>query len=219
MGGGRDASANFPNRPLSEIELKLVSRVTDLAIQALENAWDNLCQLKLRVVQVESNPQLVQIVPPNEVIVLISFEITMGEVRGIMNICIPFNTIEPLAGKLSTDTWSAYRKRSADARQRLNLETGVSQAPIEMTVTLAHTKLTADEVAHLAVGDVIVTETATEQGIEVLIAGLPAFRAHPGLLKGHKAVQIGLPIVGKRDLIENKLQTLTAESGDDEPTR
>ncbi len=60
-----------------------------MAIHGLEKSWASVCELKLRVTQVESNPQLVQIVPPNEVIVLISFEITMGEMRGIMNLCIP----------------------------------------------------------------------------------------------------------------------------------
>src|SRR5260370_29640608 len=96
--------------------------------------------------------------PPNEVIVLISFEISMGEMRGIMNLCIPFNTIEPLAGKLSANTWSTYTQKQADRRQTLNLETGVSNAGVEMVVYLAATKLTAREVVGLAAGDVIVTE-------------------------------------------------------------
>ena len=57
------------------------------------------------VERVESNPQLVQIVPPNEVIVLISFELTLGDIRGMMNFCIPFNSIERIGNKLSTNTW------------------------------------------------------------------------------------------------------------------
>ena len=100
LGGGREPGQSFPSRPLTEIELRLVSRITGLAIKGLENAWRNICDLKLSVTQIESNPQLVQIVPPNEVIVLISFEMTMSEMRGIMNLCIPFNTIEPLAGRV-----------------------------------------------------------------------------------------------------------------------
>src|SRR5580704_10468016 len=94
LGGGKAAKYSIPSRPLTEIELRLIER----AIEGLEKTWASVCELKLQVTQVESNPQLVQIVPPNEVIVLISFEITMGEIRGIMNLCIPFNTIEPLMG-------------------------------------------------------------------------------------------------------------------------
>ncbi len=128
LGGGREQRPNIPNRPLTDIEIRLVSRITELVLRGLENAWSNMCHLGLKVRQVESNPQLIQIVPPNEVIVLISFEISMGELRGMMNLCIPFNTIEPLAGKLSSDTWSSYSKKTTDPRQAVNLETGLAQA-------------------------------------------------------------------------------------------
>lgn len=208
LGGGRDGTHVFPSRPLTEIELRLVSRITDHAIRGLERAWANIRDLKLRVAQVESNPQLVQIVPPNEVIVLISFEITMGEVRGIMNLCIPFNTIEPLSGKLSSDSWAAYTKKAADPRQQLSLETGVTQARVEMVVTLATTRLMAREVMDLAVGDVIMTEHEKTSGLEVNVEGRPLFLGYPGLLKGHKAIRIGERVTKTRDVIEEKLREL-----------
>lgn len=205
LGGGKQAAHDLPQRPLTEIELQLVSRITKQAIVALENSWANICQLKLKVSQIESNPQLVQIVPPNEVIVLISFEVSMGEIRGIMNLCIPFNTIEPLAGKLSSNSWSAYTKKAADPRQMLNLETGVTKAAVELVVTLAKAKLTAQEFSHLAVGDVILTENTPQTGAEVMVEGCPLFVAFPGVLKGHKAIRMGQLIVKSRELIEKKL--------------
>lgn len=205
LGGGRSTSQNVPRRPLTEIELRLVSRITDLTIVGLKNAWSNICDLRLNVTQVESNPQLVQIVPPNEVIVLISFEITMGEMRGIMNLCIPFNTIEPLAGKLSSNTWSNYTQKQADKRQTLNLETGISSASVEMVVYLAETKLTAAELTNLEVGDVIMTEKDHHQPMQVCIEGRPKFDAYPGMLKGHKAIRIGGAISLPKDIVERKL--------------
>jgi len=208
LGGGKTTGHDLPNRPLTEIELNLVSRIIALATQGLESVWDNICALKLRVQQVESNPQLVQIVPPNEVIVLISFEIMMGEVRGIMNLCIPFNTIEPLAGKLSSDSWSAYQKKGADPRQKLILETGVQRAAVKMVVHLAQGRLTARELMQLAVGDVIMTETDSRRGAEVLVEGCPLFQAHPGVFKGHKAIRMGPPLAKPKDVLARQLQAL-----------
>ncbi len=205
LGGGRAPSQNVPRRPLTEIELRLASRIIDLAIAALRNAWGGVCDLALRVTQVESNPQLVQIVPPNEVIVLISFEISMGEMRGIMNLCIPYNTIEPLAGKLSANTWSTYSQKQPDRRQTLNLETGVSTAGVEMVVYLASTRLTAAELISLAVGDVIVTEHDHQSPLEVCIEGRPKHYGFGGLTKGHKAVRIGKPIIPPEEIVERKL--------------
>ncbi len=78
LGGGSEASPPV-RRPLTEIELRLVGRITDLFLEEMQHAWENVLELDLKVDRVESNPQLVQIVPPNEVVVLISFELTLGE--------------------------------------------------------------------------------------------------------------------------------------------
>jgi flagellar motor switch protein FliM len=206
LGGGKSAKYTIPSRPLTEIELRLIDRIIERAIEGLEKSWASVCELKLRVTQVESNPQLVQIVPPNEVIVLISFEITMGEIRGIMNLCIPFNTIEPLMGNLSSDTWSAYTKRGVDPRQKLNLQTGVGKGKVKMVVGLADTRLTAQEIMSLSVGDVIMTEKGREQALDVFIEGRPLFRGSAGLFKGHKAVQISSAVVRPEELIEAQLK-------------
>ncbi len=208
LGGGKDSIQKIPTRPLTEIELNLVSRITDQAIIGLHSVWKNICDLKLKVAQVESNPQLVQIVPPNEVVVLISFEITMGEMRGIMNLCIPFNTIEPLAGQLSSNTWQSYTRRSASPEQKLNLEAGVGRANVEMVVNLANSTLTGDELMGLEVGDIIMTEKEQVEGFEVLVEGHSMFKAFPGVYRGHKAVRIDKVIENRKELIHSQLKDI-----------
>jgi flagellar motor switch protein FliM len=191
LGGGKDQRRMLPNRPLTEIEKRLCARVLGLAIDGLEHAWSKLCALRLSVTQVESNPQLVQIVPPNEVVVLISFELTVNEARGILNLCIPFNTIEPLAEKLSSDAWATYTKRGADPQQKQHLESGLARAGVEIVAELARTTLTAGDLMNLAIGDCIVTEKDARQGLEIYIESRPLFTAYAGLYKNHKAVRIG----------------------------
>lgn len=205
LGGGKASTIAIPNRPLTEIELRLASRITSQCITALEHAWKNICDLGLIVTQVESNPQLVQIVPPNEVIVLISFEITISESRGIMNLCIPFNAIEPLAGKLSSDSWTSYSKKQIDDKQKAYLESGVKSATVGVVVNLAETTLSAGELANLNVGDVIMTETDQNVGIEVLVEDRPMFHAQPGVLKGHKAFEVTDIIENPRDLVDAEI--------------
>ena len=201
LGGGKNRRQAPPDRPLTEIELRLVSRITDLATAALDNAWSNLTTLRSRVTRTESNPQLVQIVPPNEVVVLVSFEIALGETRGIMNLCIPFNSIESVVGKLSGDAWSAYSQKEADPRERVALDAGVSRAPVRVTVRLAGTTLTAREIADLGPGDVILTDADRRGGLEVSVEGRPTFLCEPGLLKGKRAVRITGRVARARDRI------------------
>ena len=117
LGGGREAGL-LARRPLTEIELRIVARITNLFLEGLHHAWENVLDLTLEVVRVESNPQLAQIVPPNEVVVVISFEVALGEIRGMVNLCIPYNSIERISGKLSTNSWVSYGRRAFDARKR-----------------------------------------------------------------------------------------------------
>lgn len=206
LGGGKDsAGQSIPHRPLTEIEVKLASRVTDIALQALENAWHNICDLGLSVAQVESNPQLVQIVPPNEVVVLVSFEITMGDIRGILNLCLPFNTIETQASKLTSDSWVSYKRKPLTDHQRLNLESGMSRASVELSVQLASTSLTTSDAMNLEVGDIILTEQDIARGAQILVAGRPVFTGFPGILKGQKAIRVAQQLEPPKQAIERQL--------------
>ncbi len=188
--GGSTSSAPPARRPLTEIELRLVSRITALFLKEMQHAWENVLKLELTVDRVESNPQLVQIIPANEVIVLISFELTVGETRGMMNLCIPFNTIERISGKLTANSWVSYSKRPPSAMSMQKIGNRIAEAPVEMVVELATTKITTADMLGLRVGDVIASEKDVHESLMVYIQGKPKFFASPGKYKGRKAVQI-----------------------------
>jgi flagellar motor switch protein FliM len=188
--GGSTTSAPPARRPLTEIELRLVSRITNLFLNEMQHAWENVLALELSVDRVESNPQLVQIIPANEVIVLISFELTVGELRGMMNLCIPFNSIERVSAKLTSNNWASYSKRppSMDSMQRIGNR--IAQAPIEVVVELAATRINTSDMLELRVGDIIASEKDVNEPLVVYVEGKPKFYAAPGKYKGRKAIQI-----------------------------
>ena len=144
LGGGRE-TAEMTRRPLTEIELRLVARVTDLFLREMKHSWEHIMEINARVDRVESNPQLVQIIPANEVIVLISFELTVGETRGMMNLCIPFNSIERISQKLSSNSWVSYSKRPATPESMQKIGNQLAAAPVEVVATLASTRITTAE--------------------------------------------------------------------------
>ncbi|MCC9604344.1 flagellar motor switch protein FliM [Blastopirellula sp. JC732] len=189
LGGGKESSP-VSRRPLTEIELTLVSRITSLFLRELRIAWENVLELQLHVVRVESNPQLVQIVPPNEVVVLISFELTIGDVRGMMNLCIPFNSIERIGGKLTANTWFAYGSSEINDESRQALSTQIDGASVELGVTLAETTITTEDLLELRVGDVITTNKDSREPLQVSVNGVTKFLAYPGAYKGRKAIQV-----------------------------
>jgi len=189
LGGGKDAGP-VSRRPLTEIELRLVGRITSLFLQELKHAWDGVLPLKLAVDRVESNPQLVQIVPPNEVVVLISFELLLGELRGMINLCIPFNAIERVSSRLASNSWVTYGKSAASAQTRANIGQRLDEAEVELVVTLAETKISTGDLIGLRVGDIITTDKDVHHPLDIAIEGSTKFHAHAGAFKGCKAVKI-----------------------------
>jgi flagellar motor switch protein FliM len=189
LGGGREGGP-LARRPLTDIELRLVSRITGLFLEELRHAWENVLEMKLEVVQIESNPQLVQIVPPNEVVVVISFELTIGDLRGMMNLCIPYNSIERIGGQLSANSWVAYGRRQATPETIQQISRTVCTSLVELNVRLAASRIGTAELIGLRVGDVITTAKDVHTPVVVSVEGIPKFRARPGAFKGHKAVLI-----------------------------
>lgn len=189
LGGGKETGA-IARRPLTEIELRLMSRITQLFLNELRHSWENVLPLKLSVERVESNPQLVQIVPPNEVVILISFELTLGEIRGMMNMCIPFNSIERISGKLSSNNWATYGKSTSTPESMQQIGRRIDRSVVDIVVTLAESTISTDDLLGLRVGDIITTDKDVREPLHVAVQGMTKFHASPGAIKGKKAVQI-----------------------------
>ncbi|MCA9258085.1 MAG: flagellar motor switch protein FliM [Planctomycetales bacterium] len=188
--GGSTTSAPPARRPLTEIELRLVGRITNLFLREMTHAWEGVLPLNLEIDRVESNPQLVQIIPANEVVVLVSFELTVGETRGMLNLCVPFNTIERISHKLTANSWVTYSKRPPTAESMQLVGDGLAEAPVEIVIEMAKTHIATADMLSLQVGDLIASEKDVNDPLLVYIEGKPKFYASPGRYKGHKAVQI-----------------------------
>ena len=102
--GGQGEPAKL-TRNLSEIELSVMENIIVRVLGNLREAWGNVIDLRPRLANIETNPQFAQIVPPSEMVVLVTLETRLGEVEGMMNLCIPYLTIEPIISKLSAQYW------------------------------------------------------------------------------------------------------------------
>jgi flagellar motor switch protein FliM len=188
--GGSTMSTASVRRPLTEIELRLVSRITGLFLTEMQHTWENVLKFELSIDRVESNPQLVQIIPANEVVVVISFELTVGETRGMINLCIPFNSIERISHKLTSNSWVSYSKRPPTAESIQLLSNRIADAPVEVVVELAETTISTADLINLRVGDIIATEKDVAEPLVVSVEGRAKYLAKPGQYKGRKAIEV-----------------------------
>jgi flagellar motor switch protein FliM len=186
--GGSNDDLFIPERPLSQIEQRLVTKITDRALEAIDEAWGNILPMKSVLEQIESNPQLAQIVPPNEVVIVIGFEMKMDGRTGTMSKSIPFNVIEPVVDKLSSQGWYDSGQRRPDVRQAVADK--LARAPLETSAILAETTMTMSDLVGMALGDLIVTEKASEKPVVLSVEGRKKFLANLGQYKGKRALKI-----------------------------
>lgn len=188
--GGSNADLFIPQRPLTQIEQRLVQRITDRATQHLSDAWSNLTPVKFTVEEFESNPQLVQIVPPNETVVVVGFELKMGNRAGTMSLCIPYNVIEPIMGVLAAQNWFSYQRKGGQDDHLKKLTRNVNNAPVEQRCFLARTSIKMSELLSLQPGDIITTEKKIAADVFVEVEGKQKFRGQVGQYRGKRAVRI-----------------------------
>jgi flagellar motor switch protein FliM len=188
--GGSNADLFIPQRPLTQIEQRLVQRITDRATHHLSEAWSNLTPVTFRVDDFESNPRLVQIVPPNETVVVVGFELKMGNRTGTMSLCIPYNVIEPIMGVLAAQNWFSYQRKGGQEDHLRRLTRNVSNAPVEARVFLAQTSIRLDELMSLQVGDIVTTDKDCARDVLVQVEGKNKFLAQCGQYRGNRAIRI-----------------------------
>jgi len=191
--GGGHADEPPPRRPPSDIELPLAARIVRLFLEYLRQAWQGVLPLRFEVLQAESHPRLLRVLPSDETVVLLGFALTIGDQQGMMRLCLPCRAIRRIGDKLS----------NARGRMRSSPAIGSEDAPttdaddgslgVHVVVTLATTTIAASDLHGLRVGDIIATETSADAPAVVSIDGEPKFLAKPGEYEGRKAVVLSSP--------------------------
>lgn len=188
--GGSNADLFIPQRPLTAIEQRLVSKILARAMTTLGEAWASVAPIQFKLIETESNPQLVQIVQPNEPVVVVGFEIKMGGRAGTMSLCIPYNVIEPVMDKLSTQTWAAYKSNRRDESIRERVVRRLDRANLTMTTVLATTSIKLSELMSLQPGDLILTEKPASAPLTLQIEGRGKYIGQIGQFKGNRAFKV-----------------------------
>ena len=197
--GGSNENIFIPQRPLTIIETRLIKKILDRGITALVEAWEVVKKIDFKLGALESNPQIVQIVPPNEVVVVLGFELKLGNRAGTMSLCIPFTVIEPLMEDIAAQNWFQTGKHSSDDHWSKMVADRIAEAPLEIAVVLAETTITVSDLRNLEVGDLLTTDKSSEADVTVCVEGVPKRSAKLGQYRGNRAVRIRdeLSLMGK----------------------
>lgn len=187
--GGR-GSLMEKMRGFTEIELAIVERVIIQMLSLMKEPWENVIEVRPRLEKIETNAQFAQIISPNEIVALVTLSVKVGDVEGMINICIPHMVVEPIISKLSTKLWFSTVERESTKEIRESLESKIENTMVPIKAVLGKTIITVNDFIELMPGDVINLDTSVNGDLEVLVGELLKFYASPGVKKNRIAIKL-----------------------------
>lgn len=178
------------NRDLTEIERTIVEHRVNQMINLLEESWVEVIEAKPELISLETNPQFTQIVAPNDMIVLVTLEVKVGEMVGMINMCLPYLVLEPILEKLNTLFLFSTQAKVTSPEQVNLIRKKIEWAKIDMTTLLGQSEILVRDLMELAPGDVIPLIQNVKEPLSVYVGNYKKFRGIPGLHGEHLAVQL-----------------------------
>lgn len=189
MLGGEGKSLE-KNRDFSEIELLIIERIMTVCSELLREPWQNVMDGHPRLERIETNSQFAQIISPNEMIAIVTINMKIGDVEGLINICLPFVALEPVIDKLNTKFWYSNISDADDQKYVDSIENLISKAPIPIKVLLGRSSVSVKDFSNLQVGDIIRLDKKVDDELDVFVGSMRKFTALPGASGEKYAVRI-----------------------------
>lgn len=177
-------------REFSEIELAIMERVFSTCVELLRVPWETVVDISPRLERIETNSQFAQIISPSEMIALVTLNITIGDVDGLMNICLPFLCLEDVMDKLNTKYWFSTMQESEEGAYAEAVEILISRADIPVKALLGKSTISVSDFANIQIGDVIRLDTKVEDELSIYVGNIRKFTALPGSTGDKYAVRI-----------------------------
>ncbi len=177
-------------RDFSEIEVMILENVVSICVDLLIEPWQNVVEVAPRLERIETNSQFAQIVSPSEMIAIITISMTIGDVEGLIHVCIPFMTIEPVIDKLNTKYWYANMQAKSEAEYDDQIEILISKVKVPVKAVLGNSTISVGDFANLQKGDIIKLDSGIEEELTVYVGNISKFKALPGSADDNYAVRV-----------------------------
>ena len=198
--GGRGLTSGNKNRDLTDIEQEVMEGVIVRILANIREAWTQVIDLRPRFAQIETNPQFAQIVPPTEMVVLITLETKVGEEEGMMNFCIPYLVLEPIVSKLSSQYWFSSVRKNSTTQYLETIKQQLTSVDMDVVADFGSINLPIRDVLSLRVGDVIrLSNIKVGDPLSLSVGNEKKFYCQPGVVGKKMAVQI----TGKVENVES----------------
>lgn len=185
----KDAAYELGKEKFTDIELSILEEILENVLNSFESAWSEVIDLKTEIESIDTNPQMVQNMSPNEPVVLISFLVEIFKNKSFMNICIPYVSFEHILDKLSFKNWFDFEKETG-SNDRKSIESNLMNAMVDLEVSLGRSIITIEDFLQLELGDIIQLDMKTTDPLKLYIEDQLHYLVKPGVVNKKLAVEI-----------------------------
>lgn len=177
-------------REFSEIEMTILEKLMVICMSHLREPWKNVVDIEPILERIETNPQFAQIISPSDMIAIVTLNIKIGDVEGLMNICLPYFTLENIMDKLNTKYWFSTMQDVNDEEYQEHIEALIKRVDIPLKAILGRSSVSVVDFVNLQLGDIIRLDTDVDGDLSVYVGNIRKFTAVPGNSKDKYAVQV-----------------------------
>ena len=188
LGGGGNPLVK--PRDFTEIELIIIERILEICTNLMVDPWESVVAIEPHLERIETNSQFAQFISPSEMTAIVTLNIKVGSVEGLMNMCIPFSCVEPVIDKLNTKYWYSSMKQSEAGSYQENIEAIIDRAQIPVRAMLGRSSISVNDFMNIQIGDIIKLDTKVEDELEVYVGNIKKFTALPGASSDSYAVRV-----------------------------
>src|SRR5579871_5810898 len=181
--GGTSKAVLKISREITEIEQSILDGLFRITLHDLKTSWSAVTPLEFTIEAYETDPQLLQILAPNEAVVAVSMEVRIGDASGLMNIGIPSIIVKMLRHKFDQQ-WSVRKSQSTEQEQARILRL-IKPATIEADSRLDGPSLDLEHILELKPGDVLSFDYPVGRPLNLTVNRKLKFRGHV-VAAGHR---------------------------------
>lgn len=189
MLGGQGAPLE-KSRDFSEIEMTILQRLMVVCMQLMREPWKNVVDINPMMERIETNAQFAQVIAPSDMIAIVSMSVKIGDVEGLMNICLPYFTLEDVMDKLNTKYWFSTMQKDDSIDYEEHIESLIKRIDVPVKAVLGKSQVAVNDFLSLQVGDIIRLDSKVDSEMNIYVGNIRKFTALPGSMKENYAVQV-----------------------------
>lgn len=180
---------NTDKDSFTDIELAILDDVVDVFALSFRSVWQDIIEMNTQVETIDTNPQLLQSMSPNEPVVLATFSISLGGNDTFVNLCIPYIFFEDILDKLSFRNWF-HEGKEADESDHQKFAENIQPVPVQLETFLGEAEISIADFLDMEEGDIIQLNKKTSKSLTMSVEGTPYFQVKPGIIEGRFGVEV-----------------------------